>query len=459
MVRRELGAVPDRVQFAALAAAVLVIGMVDIRSGPEVGMSLFYLGPIAVAGWRFGGWAAVFIAFLAAASWTYSDNLFGLTSLSVTVWNGFTRLVIYIAVAVLLDRLHRERGRLRATVARLDAERARQDALIAALSDAMILVDDSGRISGSNERAVELVGRTRLQGRTVEEVLPFVATEQPVAGRWTGALSDPFGERIDVEVTRASIGDAISSRAALYLIHDITQHAELNRMREQLLYSVAHELRGPLGVLENALDLLTTEYGDLSAEEYARLSGSALRTAQRLRLLMEDLLSAGNIQSGRFRITPEVVAVRALVDEAVDAVSDVMTEREQRLDIEVPADAIVRADHRYARQVLTNLLANASKYAAQRTAIVVRASQRDSMVRVSVEDSGPGIPRDEMAGLFERFYRMRRDAAEPGVGLGLAIAKGIVEAHGGQIGIDSELGKGTVVWFTLPAARPAVAAA
>jgi signal transduction histidine kinase len=112
------------------------------------------------------------------------------------------------------------------------------------------------------------------------------------------------------------------------------------------------------------------------------------------------------------------------------------------------------ADPRYARQVISNLVANASKYSPEATCIRIVASATVNMVRIAVGDQGPGIPREQRAGLFERFYRVRTDTDAPGVGLGLAIAKGIVEAHGGSIAIDSEVGAGTRVWFTLPAVQP-----
>jgi signal transduction histidine kinase len=224
-------------------------------------------------------------------------------------------------------------------------------------------------------------------------------------------------------------------------------------MREQLLYSVAHELRGPLGVLENALEILAVEYAELSAEEHGKLTGSAQRTAHRLRVLMEDLLSAGTIQAGRFRVNPRPVELKEIVDEAVESVELPVSERGQRIEVSIPDDCEVLADRQYMRQVLTNLLANASKYSPEKTAIRVTAERADDQIRLSVEDSGPGIPREQLAGLFERFYRIRHNSDEPGIGLGLAISKGIVEAHRGHIGVESEVGKGTKVWFTLPAAR------
>lgn len=446
--------------FAMFVAAVVLVGIADVATGPDLGMSLFYLLPISLSAWRLGRWPGLAVAVLAAATWLYSDVVTQPVAGAATLWNGFTRLVIFCTIAILFESLHRERERLRGIVSRLDLERARQDALIGAVSDAMIVVDGRSRITSANDRASRLFGQAAIVGRQVEEVIPFVAAAPSSStGHWTGTVIDSFGDSAEVEVSVAHMGETTASRMLVYIVHDITQHAELNRMREQLLYNVAHELRGPLGVLENALDLIATEYADLSAEEHGRLTGSALRTAKRLRTLMEDLLSAGNIQSGRFTIQPRPVFVRALVDDATETVELALAERRQQLEVEIPAHGLaVRADRRYARQVMTNLLANASKYAPHGSTIAVLADAQDGDVRISVRDRGPGIPKEQLAGLFERFYRMRRDAAEPGIGLGLAIAKGIVEAHGGRIGVDSEVGQGTTVWFTLPAAREAVAA-
>jgi signal transduction histidine kinase len=169
-----------------------------------------------------------------------------------------------------------------------------------------------------------------------------------------------------------------------------------------------------------------------------------------MRALMEDLLSAGSIQSGHFVVAPRKVDLGDVVTDALEIVRPPIEGRGQRVEIDVPKDAApVMADKRYARQVLSNLLVNASKYSPERSLIRVVARSMANMVRISVEDEGPGIAPEQQVGLFERFYRVRSDNDAPGVGLGLAIAKGIVEAHGGSIGIDSAPGNGTCVWFTL----------
>jgi signal transduction histidine kinase len=336
----------------------------------------------------------------------------------------------------------------------LASQEAQRRELLEAIRTPIITTSLTGRITGFNAAAVALFGSpARLYGRSIHDVLPFVADPQePVSGDAQGRLADATGRTVDLEISRTVMQEGADQGYAVYVVHDISRHAEVNRLREQLLYSVAHELRGPLMVLDNALEILDTEYRSLSDEDHAHVMGTARRTARRMRTLMEDLLSAGAIQSGHFVVAPRKTDLHTIIADALEIVGPAIEARGQRLELEVRQNAPqVLADQRYARQVLTNLLANASKYSPEdsKIRIVARAAPAN-MVRISVDDQGPGIAAEQQAGLFERFYRVRADADAPGVGLGLAIAKGIVEAHGGNIGIDSQLGSGTSVWFTLP---------
>src|SRR5207249_1597916 len=130
--------------------------------------------------------------------------------------------------------------------------------------------------------------------------------------------------------------------------------------REQLLYSVAHELRGPLMVLDNALEILETDYPGLTPAEFTHVLGTARRTSRRMRTLMEDLLSAGSIQSGHFVVAPRKTQLRHILNDALEIVSLAAQARGQRIEADLPADLPpVLADKRYARQVLSNLLVNA----------------------------------------------------------------------------------------------------
>jgi signal transduction histidine kinase len=334
---------------------------------------------------------------------------------------------------------------------------ARYRTLFAALREPVLLTSADGRIAGFNDAALSLFGSAaRLYGRPIKEVLPFIVHAEVEEGKatWEGRLADVSARTLVLEVSRTRLGEAHLPDIDVYIVHDVSRYAELNRLREQLLYGVAHELRGPLAVLDSSLGILATEYGELSMSELDRMLNSARRSVAGLRDLMEDLLSAGSIQSGRFHVDLRSTELLAIVDDARVAVQPTLETREQRIECDVANGVCyVLANRPYTRQVLTHLLRNASKYSPAGEPIRVRAERTGGHVRVTVEDRGPGIAAEQQAGLFERYYRVRPGCDEPGIGLGLAIAKGIIEAHGGSIGIESQIGVGTSVWFTLPEAR------
>ncbi len=363
-----------------------------------------------------------------------------------------------IDLAPLAEALEEARQSLAADLAAASAEEARLRAIFEALQEPVLTADADGRVSGFNAAAIALLGSpARIRGRRVIELLPFVPPGQSTGdqrARASGTMTDVTGRTLQVEVSRTTLDDPRQPIAAIYVIRDISHYAEINRLREQLLYDVSHELRAPMAVLENALEILATDYADLSASEFDELVQSGRRTAARLHQLMDDLLTAGNIQSGRFVVDPQPTELRPVFREVVEAMGPQLATRRQtvRMGISHGVGAVM-ADPRYLRQVILNLLSNASKYGPEAEPILLHAKRVDKDVLISVEDRGPGIPASEREGLFERFYRVRQGNGEPGVGLGLAIAKGIVDAHGGHMGVTSEVGVGTTVWFTLPIAR------
>lgn len=346
------------------------------------------------------------------------------------------------AVALVLDR------RRRAVAAGTASAEAEQRELIAALPNPVLITDADGRVTTVN-RAGEDVFGPRAVGQRIDALLPFVALPSGpgLVRAWRGRITSARGRALDAEV-QLSVVLRPGGASAVYVVNDVSELATANRLREQLLYSVAHELRQPLTVLDNTLDILSRDYVSLSAQDFETLLASSQRTVRRLRSLMEQLLNAGTIESGRFVLQLRPMPLRAIIDDAVDAARPEIAGREQWIEVAVE-DAAVLADARYAQQVLANLLANASKYGPRNERIDVRAVRDGRVVRVAVADHGPGIPPEQQGDLFQRFYRVSPTSAEPGVGLGLAIAKGIVDAHGGHIGVVSELGKGTTVWFTL----------
>ena len=333
--------------------------------------------------------------------------------------------------------------------ATLTEAEGRHWAMIAALPDPVLITTPAGAITEYNDAAAALFGAGRLAG-TATELLPFVATRGTENGPWSGAFVNAAGQQADLEVRRARLANGQFPASDVYVVHDVSRWTELERLREQLLYDVAHELRSPLAVLYIDLEIIASDYAELSALEFNGLVASARRTATRLHDLMEGLLSAGNIQSGRFHVSPRPMALAPVVAEAVAQVEPTTAARGQQVLHECgDVDAVV-ADPRSLCQVLVNLLTNASKYGPGGEPIRLRCERRGKNAWVAVEDRGPGIPVDQQARLFDRFYRVRASGEQRGVGLGLGIARAIIEAHGGEIGVESEAQRGTRIWFTVP---------
>lgn len=329
--------------------------------------------------------------------------------------------------------------------------------LLADLREPVLTATADGRIVGCNAAASHLFGaRARLEGRSIQDILPFVGVSSAADGHatWEGRLGAAGPRTFDVRVTRRRLRGLPTPDLDVYVVHGDPQDGAANRSRERVLTGVAHELRGPLSVLENSLDILASERDTLSACDIDRMVRSARRSVVVLRDLMDDLLTAGSLQAGEFRVHPQVVALSAIVEDALMAIEPLVAMREQRIESDLARDVChVLADRRFVRRVMAHLLRNASQYSPAGEHIRVRAERADDQVRVTVDDRGPGIPVEQRAGLFERFYRVRPGYEEPGIGLGLAIAKGIIEAHGGSIGVETRVNVGTSVWFTLPEAR------
>ncbi|MER3406088.1 MAG: hypothetical protein C4289_13765, partial [Chloroflexota bacterium] len=248
------------------------------------------------------------------------------------------------------------------------------------------------------------------------------------------------------------------ARAVEEMRRRLLKHAEeqeqLNRLKDQYLFNVAHELKTPLTTLAASVELLAQDDGTLPDAERRHFVTMVQRSTARLQSLVDNLLDLGSLRTGRFHITPRPAVLSEIATEAVASVQSLLEARRQRVELHLPEPPpVVLADERRVQQVLVNLLSNANKYGPEGDTIDIAAQVVDGQVRVSVTDHGPGIPSEEQPHLFEAYFRsaMARQLT-PGVGLGLAIVKAIVEAHGGRVGVDSAPQRGTTVWFTLPLA-------
>ena len=233
----------------------------------------------------------------------------------------------------------------------------------------------------------------------------------------------------------------------------------LNELKDQFLLNVSHELRTPLTVLGSSLELFQMYYEHLDAMHRADVLAMAVKNHEELVSMVDRVLDATKVASDIPEIQPEVVCIQRLVEEELAALSpqDIQA---YMIHVEVSEEITVWADPQLLRQVLRNLLSNVFKYVPRQTEIQIQAGQAapSSPVCLSVQDAGPGIPTEELALLFEKFVRLKRDLAGPtrGTGLGLYICKRLVEAMEGRIWVESSGRQGEGCRFCV--ALPAVAA-
>ena len=225
--------------------------------------------------------------------------------------------------------------------------------------------------------------------------------------------------------------------------------------RDTIVALVSHDLKNPLAVIfMTAARMLKVPGRKDRRAESRKFIESVHRSAERMNRLIQDLLDVSSIEAGQFSIDKRPQPVTSLVVEAVEAVQVQAAARSLRLETRLPqGNLCVDCDADRVSQVLANLLGNAIKFTEPGGTILVRVEPRASGVLFSVADTGPGIPVPHLPHVFDRFWRTP-DPARKGTGLGLSIAKGIVEAHGGRIWVESQVGQGSVFFFTLPLTRP-----
>ena len=258
-----------------------------------------------------------------------------------------------------------------------------------------------------------------------------------------------------------AVAQALAQRCAVALENASLYRAaqDATRVREEVLAVVSHDLKTPLGALLMGAQMVERlSPGGPAGDDLRRAAASVRRTAERMGRLIHDLVDVASIEAGRFSVRLAECDGAAIAREAIEAVQGIAADRGVALAIEGGAEVPVSCDKDRVLQVLSNLLSNAIQVteAGGRVGVAVLAAEAEAVFTVS--DTGPGIPDEDLAHLFERWYRGRR-ARYPGSGLGLAIARAIVDAHRGRIWADSKEGEGSAFSFALPVPRRAQASA
>ena len=235
------------------------------------------------------------------------------------------------------------------------------------------------------------------------------------------------------------------------LFHDITEEKRMAKMRQDFTAMMVHELRTPLTVIKSGSDTILEHLKELPQDKLASLISAMRDSSWEMIGLVNDLLDAAKIEAGKFSVNPQPQLLIPLLGELKESFLPLANEKKLTLDFSYPDNLPkVKMDKERVRQVLNNLLFNALKF-TEKGRITLSAKKENSQILISIADTGCGIATEEKDKLFSPFSQIfaPQEGKEPGTGLGLLITKGIVEAHGGKIWFESELGRGSTFYITL----------
>lgn len=362
--------------------------------------------------------------------------------------------------------------RLRDSYTRLALERQRDDILLESMSDGLLAIDERGNIVLVNSKAAELLEiqvRSTLMGKPVdEELIVYTKDDKPLPDDYhparmaleTGApINDIFtyhqkgGQKIIISVTMSPVVVEGKASGVIMVIRDVTREMQVDRMKTEFISLASHQLRTPLSAIKWFSEMLVNgDAGELNPEQ-ADFAKNVSDSTERMIQLVNSLLNISRIESGRIIVDPKPTDLQELITGIVNDLKGKTEERKQTLIVSVH-DGLpkVNLDPRLISQVYMNLLTNAIKYTPKGGEISVFVSRKDDMLVSQVTDNGYGIPKSQHGKVFQKFFRAENVAKveTDGTGLGLYLIKAIVESSGGKIWFESEEGKGTTFWFSLP---------
>lgn len=353
-------------------------------------------------------------------------------------------------------------AQLEARLRELATEKAELTAILASMTEGVLVVDANGRIRLANEAlrrqfevTDEAIGRTVLEAFRNVSLQEFMARAGENGGTTTREVVFLNPEEQIFDVAAACLRGRDGSRTGTVAVfHDITRIKKLENIRKEFVANVSHELRTPLSVIKGYIEtLLDPEPPDTDTTKQFLLT--IQKNSRRLEALIDDLLTISSLESQQAKLSLAPVSLHSTAQAVADELARQAQARSITVAVEIPKNSpTVRADAQRLHQVFSNLLDNAIKYTQPNGHVTITARAKDNEIEVCIADNGPGIAPEHLPRIFERFYRADKARSRElgGTGLGLSIVKHIVQAHGGRVWAESELEKGSRFFFTLPTA-------
>jgi len=351
---------------------------------------------------------------------------------------------------------------LEAQLTEISEDRARLQAVLSSMAEGVLVVDQECKILLMNA-AIErmfLLEASDVLGRPLIEVLRHRQLHQLVQRVLESGTDQSEEVVMSIPEERVfSVQASVSEKggvAAVLVFHDVSNLKRLERIRKDFVANVSHELRTPLTSIKGYIEALIDGAKD-DPQKCAEFLGIIQKHSDQLNALLADLLQLSTIESGQYQWQRGIVLIPEMIDKAVHLLQPQARKKGQEISTGL-AEGVgtLTGDADKLIQVLINLIDNAIKYTPNGGRIRVEARQREDAVEIAVSDSGIGIPAKEIPRIFERFYRVDRARSREmsGTGLGLSIVKHIIEAHGGKVSVESQVGKGSRFVVTLPKQSP-----
>jgi signal transduction histidine kinase len=358
-------------------------------------------------------------------------------------------------ISTLRDALENSRQVISSSLQEIQQQRDWVNALMQSIVEGIVSYKKGQIVFHSESTAQIMQWRKNKIGRELDKV--FVCQDEdslfsevlPLEGRAKAIdLLLENGRGITLLVTRAR---SLPSGETSLVLRDITEESRKQSAQAYYLAHMSHEFRTPLSGMKASLELLLENLGNLSKPEESQLLNSIVLSVSNLQSLIDNLLEGSKLEANQFSLRRQRISLDAILIDALRTMQPLLSRRQQSLELaERENSPLIWADKTRMVQVMVNLLSNASKYSPIGTSIEILVELRENRLWLGVADRGAGVPEAEREAIFNQFVRLESSAeTDHSTGLGLAVVRGIIEAHGGTVGVNGREGGGSIFWFEL----------
>ncbi len=343
---------------------------------------------------------------------------------------------------------------LREQISLIAKQRDQFGLVLDGLGEGIMVLDEDGTITFRNDQIMQILGLDEILNKSIADLnLPPLKQIFKKALK-KGQHESEFEIDTDGDDTKwilAHMNKAKATRELILVVHETTQLREMDSMRRDFVSNLSHELRTPVSVIKANSETLLG--GALENSKDAKtFSKAILHNADRLSEMVTSLIDLSRIEYGDLKFVIEPIIINQVVDTVISSFTNKAKRKNIKLVFNRQSDVVVQTDAKAIERVLNNLVDNAFKYSSENTVIEIRARKQANFVRISVLDSGEGVPEEEQRFVFKRFYRTAKARAntKQGSGLGLAIVRNLVNNLQGEVGVETRKEGGSEFWFTIP---------